>query len=65
MVEPLRFARAIGEHRGLDAEGRPSDSMLETMGKSLARGAASSVGRQLVRGALGSLFGGRSRRSSW
>ncbi|MBS1765949.1 MAG: DUF853 family protein [Acidobacteria bacterium] len=48
------------------AQGRQSDSMLETMGKSLARAAASSVGRQLVRGVLGSLFGGGgSRRSSW
>ncbi len=47
------------------AKGRQSDSMLETMGKSLARAAASSVGRQLVRGLLGGLLGGGSRRSSW
>ncbi|HET8715366.1 MAG TPA: helicase HerA-like domain-containing protein [Holophagaceae bacterium] len=48
------------------AKGRQSDTLLETMGKSLARAAASSVGRQLVRGVLGSLFGGGgSRRSSW
>jgi DNA helicase HerA-like ATPase len=47
------------------AKGRQSDTLVETMGKSLARAAASSVGRQLVRGVLGSLFGGGSRRSSW
>ena len=47
------------------AKGRQSDSIVETMGKSLARAAASSVGRQLVRGVLGSLFGGGSRRNIW
>jgi len=47
------------------AKGRQSDTLVETMGKSLARAAASSVGRQLVRGLLGGLLGGGSRRSSW
>lgn len=47
------------------AKGRQSDTIVETMGKSLARAAASSVGRQLVRGLLGGLLGGGSRRSSW
>lgn len=39
-----------------------SDSALESFGKGLARAAGSSIGRALVRGVMGSLFGGgRSR----
>jgi uncharacterized protein len=40
-----------------------SDSALESFGKGLARAAGSSVGRALVRGVLGSLFGGGKSRS--
>ena len=40
------------------APARRSDSALESFGKGLARAAGSSVGRALVRGVLGSLFGG-------
>jgi len=40
-----------------------TDSALESFGKGLARAAGSSVGRALVRGVLGSLFGGGKSRS--
>jgi DNA helicase HerA-like ATPase len=39
--------------------GRPRDSMAEAMAKSAVRAVGSSLGRQIVRGVLGSLFGGR------
>ncbi|MFN0117485.1 MAG: helicase HerA-like domain-containing protein [Elusimicrobiota bacterium] len=42
--------------------GRSSDSILEAMAKSAARAAASQVGRQIIRGVLGSIFGGGARR---
>ncbi len=44
------------------AGGRRGDSLVETMAKSAARTLGSSVGRQIVRGVLGSLLGGTSRR---
>jgi DNA helicase HerA-like ATPase len=36
---------------------RRSDSMMESFGKSVARAAGSAIGRQIIRGVLGSLFG--------
>lgn len=42
--------------------GRRGDSLIEAMSKSAARTIGSSVGRQLVRGVLGSLLGGSSKR---
>jgi len=36
-----------------------SDSMVESFGKSMLRSAGSAIGRQLIRGVLGGLFGGR------
>jgi hypothetical protein len=39
--------------------GRPPKSFLETVTEGATRAAASSLGRQIVRGVLGSLFGGR------
>jgi hypothetical protein len=41
--------------------GRQPDSLAETMMKSAARAASSQLGRQLIRGVLGSLLGGSSR----
>jgi DNA helicase HerA-like ATPase len=41
--------------------GRPPDSIGETVLKSAARTLGSSVGREIVRGVLGSIFGGRRR----
>jgi hypothetical protein len=48
------------------ASGR-NDSMYEALGKSVARAAGSSLGREIVRGVLGSMFGGTSKRkkSGW
>ena len=49
---------------GLTGGGSPrrGDTLVEAMAKSAARTIGSSVGRQLVRGVLGSLLGGSSRR---
>jgi DNA helicase HerA-like ATPase len=41
--------------------GRRPDTMVEAMAKSAMRSIGSSLGRQIVRGVLGSLFGGRRR----
>jgi len=50
------------------AAARAPDSMMESLGKSVIRSAGSSLGRQIgtkiVRGVLGSIFGGKSK-SSW
>lgn len=43
--------------------GRPRESMFEAVAKSAARAMASQAGRSLIRGVLGSLMGGTSRRS--
>ena len=45
--------------------GRRPDSVLEAMAKSTARAMGSQVGRQLIRGILGSLFGGGGSRRRW
>ncbi|MCE1227962.1 MAG: DUF853 domain-containing protein [Firmicutes bacterium] len=52
-------AQRKAEEKESHASGRQSDSMLESFGKSVVRAAGSSIGRQLIRGVLGSLFGGR------
>ena len=44
------------------AKGRRSDSVVETLAKNAARQIGSSVGREIVRGVLGSIFGGRNKR---
>lgn len=41
------------------SSGRRSDSLMASLGKSAARAIGSQIGRQVVRGILGSLFGGR------
>lgn len=46
--QPARRARA-----------RESDSVVETIAKSAMRAAGSQLGRQIIRGVLGSIFGGR------
>lgn len=43
------------------ARGRTPDSLMETMAKSAARTLGSGISRQIVRGLLGSIFGGRKR----
>ncbi|MDH5180174.1 MAG: DUF853 domain-containing protein, partial [Gammaproteobacteria bacterium] len=42
--------------------GRKADTIVETLVKSTTRAIGSSLGRQIVRGVLGSLFGGKKRR---
>ncbi|TCP10589.1 hypothetical protein EV683_12228 [Crenobacter luteus] len=44
------------------APARQSDSLIEAFGKSLLRAAGSTIGRQLIRGVLGSLLSGDSKR---
>ena len=60
---PSRPAESGGGWLGdlLQGSGR-KDSVLETAAKSAARTIGSSVGRELIRGVLGSLFGGSRRR---
>ena len=36
--------------------------MIEAFGKSVIRAAGSSIGRQIIRGVMGSIFGGGGRR---
>ena len=47
--------------RGTGKTGR-GDSILESMAKSAARTVGSQVGRELIRGVLGSLLGGGKRK---
>ena len=47
---------------GSNSGGRRGDSLVETMAKSAARTLGSTVGRQIVRGVLGSLLSGSNRR---
>jgi hypothetical protein len=47
---------------GLSMGGRRGDNLVEAMAKSAARTIGSSVGRQIVRGVLGSLLGGTKKR---
>jgi DNA helicase HerA-like ATPase len=47
---------------GTGSGGRRGDSLIETFAKSAARTLGSTIGRQIVRGVLGSLLGGNSRR---
>jgi DNA helicase HerA-like ATPase len=46
---------------GISGGGRRRDNLVEAMAKSAARTIGSSVGRQIVRGVLGSLLGGSKR----
>lgn len=47
------------KHETRAVAGRPRDSLLESMAKSTLRTIGNQLGRQLVRGLLGSIFGGR------
>jgi hypothetical protein len=40
---------------------RQSDTLIEALSKNLARAAANAAGREIVRGLMGSLFGGTRR----
>jgi uncharacterized protein len=60
--EAQEQARAKEEKSQARSSARQSDTALESFGKGLARAAGSSIGRALVRGVMGSLFGGGGRR---
>jgi DNA helicase HerA-like ATPase len=54
------------EERGAGGGGSRGDSALGAFAKSAARAVGSNLGRQIVRGVLGSIFGGGSKKkSSW
>ncbi len=55
-------AQAQAEAKASRGPARRSDSLVESFGKSVARAAGSAIGRQIIRGVLGSLFGGGGRR---
>ncbi len=52
-------ARRLGQTKSKAKRGRQRQSILETLGKSVARTMGSSIGRQIIRGLLGSIFKGR------
>lgn len=61
-AEPETWYGGLSKVLTQPARGPRSDSLLEAMAKSAVRTAGSSIGRQLVRGLMGSLLGGSSRR---
>ena len=67
--EPGFFDKIGGMFGGGGASGAPAprgslrrDSVVEAMAKSAARAVGSQVGREIIRGVMGSIFGGGSRR---
>ena len=48
-----------GEPAPRRGPGRPKDTMVEAFAKSAVRSIGSSIGRQIIRGVLGSIMGGR------
>ena len=52
---------AFGSNAQTGSKGRQGDSMAEAMLKSVVRAAGSQIGRQLIRGVMGSLLGGNRR----
>jgi len=52
-------SRRLNKEKSKPRRGRQRQGILETMGKSVARTLGSSLGRQIVRGLLGSIFRGR------
>ena len=62
MAQEAAETQAKEEAKAGKGRARQSDTLLESFGKSVARAAGSAIGRQLIRGVLGSLFGGTGRR---
>jgi hypothetical protein len=56
-TKPGPYEGGSTPHRG----GRQPDTLLEAMTKSAVRAAGSQIGRQILRGVLGSMFGGTRR----
>jgi hypothetical protein len=62
MAEEAAQAQAKEEEKATKQPARRSDSLVESFGKSVVRAAGSAIGRQIIRGVLGSIFGGGGRR---
>ena len=62
MQQEAAQAQAREAARASKEPARCSDTLVESFGKSVARAAGSAIGRQIIRGVLGSLFGGGGRR---
>jgi len=62
MKQEAAVAQAKEEAKAPKEPARRSDSMIEAFGKSVIRAAGSSIGRQIIRGVMGSLFGGGGKR---
>ena len=62
MQQEAAQAQAREAARASKEPARRSDTLVESFGKSVARAAGSAIGRQIIRGVLGSLFGGGGRR---
>ncbi|GLH68638.1 ATP-binding protein [Geothrix rubra] len=62
MQQEAAEAQATTEAKTSREPARRSDTLIESFGKSVARAAGSAIGRQIIRGVLGSLFGGGGRR---
>lgn len=60
--EAMQQEAAQAEAKASREPSRRSDTLVESFGKSVARAAGSAIGRQIIRGVLGSLFGGGGRR---
>ncbi len=66
-VEAQTEAQKVAEKeaRAAQRQGPGGATIFEAFGKSVARAAGSAVGRQLIRGVMGSLFGGGKSKSLW
>ena len=62
MQQEAAEAQAREEAKASKEPARRSDTMIEAFGKSVIRAAGSSIGRQIIRGVMGSIFGGGGRR---
>ncbi|HEY3270658.1 MAG TPA: helicase HerA-like domain-containing protein [Geothrix sp.] len=62
MQQEAAEAQAKAEAKASKEPAHRSDSMVEAFGKSIIRAAGSSIGRQIIRGVMGSIFGGGGRR---
>lgn len=61
-LEEAQEAEQAAEEKAARPRGRQPDTIMQTVAKSAVRSAAVAIGGSIVRGLLGSLFGGRRRR---
>jgi DNA helicase HerA-like ATPase len=62
MQQEAAVSRQQAEAKASKEPAHRTDSMVEAFGKSVIRAAGSSIGRQIIRGVMGSIFGGGGRR---